>query len=145
MMQTAYMDTSAFIKRFIVEVGTEEVEAFVAANEYRLAISSLTVTEFRSVLKRRVRLGTVSTEYARHAIEQLSIEIASNALAFQAVDGATFNLAGDLIEHLTSPLATLDAVHLASAKTARCTMLVTADKQLAKAAREADLHVLDMS
>jgi predicted nucleic acid-binding protein len=145
MMQTAYIDTSAFIKRFIVEAGTDEVEAFIAANEYRLTISSLTVTEFRSVLKRRVRLGTVSNDYARQAVEQLSVEIASNAIAFQAVDGAIFNLAGDLIERLTSPLATLDAVHLASAKTARCTMLVTADKQLVRAAREADLHVLDLS
>jgi predicted nucleic acid-binding protein len=141
----AYVDTSALMKRFVTEDRTAEMEAFALDNEYRLAISSLTVAEFRSVLKRRLRMGTVDAPFVTKATEQLAIEIASSALAFQAIDAGLFNLAGDLIERLNAPLGTLDALHLACAKTARCTLMVSADKQLLRAAREAELSVLDLS
>ena len=141
----AYVDTSAFMKRFVTEARTPDMEAFVLANEYRLVISSLAITEFRSVLKRRLRMGTLDSPFAVKATEQLSIEVASGAVAFQAIDGAIFNLAGDLIDRLNAPLATLDALHLACAKTARCILMVSADRQLLAAAEEAELQTLDLS
>ena len=141
----AYVDTSALVKRFVSEDRTAEMEAFALDNEYRLTISSLTVAEFRSVLKRRLRMGTVDAPFVTKATEQLAIEIASSALAFQAIDAGLFNLAGDLIERLDAPLGTLDALHLACAKTARCTLMVSADKQLLRAAEEAEMQILDLS
>ena len=79
------------------------------------------------------------------ALESASHQrLSSNALGFQAVDGFIFNLAGDMIENLTSPLGTLDAVHLASAKAARCEVMISTDKQLLKAASEAGLQVIDL-
>ena len=145
MTVSAYIDTSALIKRFITEPGTAQVEAFVATAKHRLTLSSLSITEFRSVMKRRLRLGTADSVFVRKANEQLSIEIASGALGFLAIDAALFNLAGDLIEQLDSPLAALDAMHLACAKTAGCSMMVSADKQLLRAAQEAGLEVFDLS
>ena len=144
-MQSAYIDTSAFIKRFIVESGSAEVEALIATQQYRLTLSSLSLTEIRSVLKRQQRLGVITVTHALKAIEQIAIELASNALAFQAVDGSIFNLAGDMIDNLTAPLGTLDAVHLASAKAARCEFMITADRQLLRAASEAGLRVVDLT
>lgn len=143
-MLSAYIDTSAFIKRFIVEPGTLEVEALIATDQYRLTISSLSLTELRAALKRQYLLGVITALHVRKAIEQTSLELASNALGFQAVDGFIFNLAGDIIENLTAPLGTLDAVHLASAKAARCEVMITADKQLLRAASEAGLRVVDL-
>ena len=133
------------MKRFVSEDRTAEMEAFALNNEYRLTISSLTVAEFRSVLKRRLRMGTVDAPFVTKATEQLAIEIASSALAFQAIDAGLFNLAGDLIERLDAPLGTLDALHLACAKTARCALMVSADRQLLRAAKEAELSILDLS
>ena len=144
-MQSAYIDTSAFVKRFILERGSAEVEALIASQQYRLTLSSLSLTEIRAVLKRQLRLGVINALHASKAIEQTSIELASNALAFQAVDGSVFNLAGDIIESLTAPLGTLDAVHLASAKAARCEVMITADRQLLRAASEAGLRVVDLT
>ena len=141
----AYVDTSALMKRYVLEDRTDEMEALAVGNAYRLMISSLTVTEFRSVLKRRLRSGSVGTAFVAKATEQLAIEIASGALGFHAIDGSTFNMAGDLIERLGAPLATLDALHLACAKTARCALMVSADKQLLRAAEEAELSILDLS
>lgn len=144
-MQLAYIDTSAFVKRFIVESGSEAVEALIALQQYRLTISSLSLTEIRAVLKRQTRSGVISATHARKAIEQTSLELASNALAFQAVDGAIFTLAGVIIENLTAPLGTLDAIHLASAKAAQCDAMISADKQLLKAASEAGFRVIDLT
>lgn len=141
----AYVDTSALMKRYVTEDRTAEMEAFVLGNEYRLMISSLTVTEFRSVLKRRLRMGSVNAPFVAKATEQLAIEVASNALGFQAIEAGIFNLAGELIERLNAPLGTLDALHLACAKTAQCALMVSADRQLLRAAEEADMAVLDMS
>ena len=56
-MEIAYVDTSAYLKRFLAEARSDDMEAFVAANNFQLAISSLSVTEFRAVLKRRLLLG----------------------------------------------------------------------------------------
>lgn len=141
----AYVDTSAFAKRFFAEKHTQEMEAFALSGDWRLAVSSLTLTEFRSVLKRRLRAGSVGAPFVAHATEQLSIEIASDALAFHAIDASLFELAGLLIERLGSPLGTLDALHLACAKAMRAALLVSADRQLLKAAQEAGLDVLDLS
>lgn len=113
--------------------------------KYRMAISSLTVTEFRSVLRRRLRMGTVGLDFVGKATHQLLKEIAAGALRFHAVDGATFNLAGDLIERLESPLGTPDALHLACAKACGAVLMVSADKQLLRASREAGLQILDLS
>ncbi len=145
MIQSAYVDTGAFIKRFIVEPGSGDIETLIASNQYRLTLSSLSLTEIRSVLKRQTRLGVISAAHANKAVEQTSIELASNALAFQAVDAAIFNLADDMIESLAAPLGTLDAVHLASAKAAQCSVMISADRQLVKAASEAGLSVVDLS
>lgn len=141
----AYVDTSALMKRYVTEDRTADMEAFALGSEYRLMISSLTITEFRSVLKRRLCMGTVNAPFVAKATEQLAIELASNALGFQAIDAGIFNVAGELIERLNAPLGTLDALHLACAKTARCALMVSADRQLLKAAKEADMSILDMS
>jgi len=145
MMRVAYVDTSAFIKRFVPENHSTAMDDFASNGESRMAISSLTVTEFRSVMKRRLRLGTLSSQFVSRATEQLLKEISAGALRFQAIDASIFNLAGELIERLESPLGTLDSLHLACAKTSGATMMVSADRQLLRASTEAGLEVLDLS
>ena len=68
-MQLAYIDTSAFIKRFVSELGSAQIEALIASNLYRVALSSLSLTEIRAVLKRLTRLGQISELHARKALE----------------------------------------------------------------------------
>ena len=145
MTPSAYLDTSAFIKRFLTEKRTADMERFATSESHRLEISSLTVREFRCVMKRRSRLGTVTPAFVQQATRQLLREIAGGKLQFHAIDGATFNLAGEPIDHLSSPLGALDAIHLACAKAAGSSLMVSADRQLLRAAREAGLQTLDMS
>ena len=145
MTPSTSLDTSAFIKRFLTEKSTADMERFATSENHRLAISLLTVTEFRCVMKRRSRLGTVTPAFVQQATRQLLREIAGGKLQFHAIDGATFNLAGELIDHLSSPLGALDVIHLACAKAAGSSLMVSADRQLLRAAREAGLQTLDTS
>jgi predicted nucleic acid-binding protein len=141
----AYIDTSAFVKRFLAEAHTPAIEAFIADSQYRLMISSLSLVELSSVLKRKLRLGEVAPKLVALIDEQVRLELASKALALHVVEPTTFELASSVIERLTSPLSTLDSIHLASAKAAQCSMMVSADKQLVKAAHELGLQVLDLT
>ena len=143
-MLVAYVDTSAFIKRFLPEARTDDMDELAESKDYRLAISSLVVTELRSVYKRNQRLGRITENFVQQATQQLHTEIASGGLRFHAIDAAIFNLAGDLIARLTSPLATLDAVHLACAQATGADMMVSADLQLLRAADEAGLRTLSL-
>ena len=143
-MLLAYVDTSAFVKRFLPEARTEDMDELAESQDYRLAISSLVVTELRSVFKRNQRLGRINDNFVQQATQQLHTEIASGGLRFHAIDAAIFNLAGDLISRLTSPLATLDAVHLACAQATGADIMVSADLQLLRAAAEAGLKTLSL-
>jgi len=144
-MLVAYVDTSAFIKRFLREARTEDMDELAESNNYRLAISSLVVTELRSVFKRNQRLGLLSDTFVQQATQQLHTEIASGGLRFHAMDAAIFNLAGDLISRLASPLGTLDALHLACAQATGADLMVSADLQLLRASEEAGLKTLNLA
>ena len=133
------------MKRFITEARSDDIDALLSSDTYRPAISSLTVTEFRSVLKRRQRENLIISSFANKAVSQLLEEIASGALRFHAIDAAIFNLAGELIDKLTAPLGTLDALHLACAKATGAAVMISADKQLLRAAFEADMQIIDFS
>jgi predicted nucleic acid-binding protein len=141
----AYIDTSALVKRFISEVHTPAMETFIADNTHRLMVSSLSLVELSSVLKRKLRTGEVAHKLVGLVNEQLRMELASKAMALHVIEPSTFDLASSLIERLASPLATVEAIHLASAKIAQCSTMVSADKQLVKAAQELGLQVLDLT
>ena len=144
-MEIAYIDTSAYLKRFLAEARSDDMEAFVAAGEFQLAISSLGVLEFRAVLKRRLLLGAISGLFYQKATEQLQQEIASGALQLVSITEATFNLASEIIDGLASPLGTLDALHLACAKAAGSALMVSGDRQLLRACKESGLQTIDFS
>ncbi|MBC7611169.1 MAG: type II toxin-antitoxin system VapC family toxin [Polaromonas sp.] len=145
MMPRAYIDTSAFIKRFVEEPGTTEIESFIAEEHYTSVLSSLSIVEIKSVLKRKVISREVTQETAKSIKELIELEIASQSIAFHNVDAATFERTGHLIEGLTTQLGALDAIHLASAKTANCELMVSADRLLIRAATELGLQTLDLS
>ena len=121
------------------------MDELAESNNYRLAISSLVVTELRSVFKRNQRLGLLSDTFVQQATQQLHTEIASGGLRFHAMDAAIFNLAGDLISRLASPLGTLDALHLACAQATGADLMVSADLQLLRASKEAGLKTLNLA
>ena len=127
MMQLAYVDTSAFVKRFVEESGTAEIEQFIADQQHTVMLSSLSMVEIKSVLKQKVISQEITPDAAKTIKELINLEIASQSIKFQTIDAATFERTGHLIEGLTMQLGSLDAIHLACAQTADCQLMVSAD------------------
>ena len=105
-----FFDTSALIKYFVVEKGSDLAQRLVQAHS-PTATASISYAEVYSGLNRRKREGHISaTQYARlgrqfeeHWPSYIRIELVQEVLA----------LAKFLLER--HPLRALDAIHLASA------------------------------
>jgi predicted nucleic acid-binding protein len=145
----AYVDTSALVKRFVLEARSIDMEAFLMEGTHRCTLSSLSLTELRTVLKRRQRDPNPAQQIAHQTVQQaysqVLMELAQSTWHFQAIAEPIFTYAGELVEQLATQLGTLDALHLACAKTARCSLMVSADKQLLRASSELGLQTLDLS
>jgi uncharacterized protein len=145
----AYVDTSALVKRFVTEARSLDMETFLISGSHRCVLSSLSLTELKTVLRRRQRDPNVAQQItlqtAQQAYNQVLMELAQSTWHFQSIAESIFTYAGELVEQLTTQLGALDALHLACAKTARCSLMVSADKQLLRASSELGLQTLDLS
>jgi predicted nucleic acid-binding protein len=145
----AYIDTSALVKRFVNEARSLDMESFLIAGTHRCALSSLSLTELKTVLRRRQRDPNAAQQITQHtaqqAYSQVLMELAQSTWHFQQVSESIFTYAGELVDQLSTQLGALDALHLACAKTARCSLMVSADKQLLRASAEIGLQTLDLS
>lgn len=136
-----YCDTGALLKLYVPEPGSAD---FTRAIEGRddLIVSSLVITEIVSVLSRRVRQRTLSSE-AAHRIHQ-TIRRSLDAAPYLRVELSpeTHRRAEHLLLTLTTtPLRAADALHLALALSARAASMATFDTRLAAAGRAAGLTV----
>lgn len=136
-----YFDTSAFAKRYVAEAGSDRVDAFLAGHDDDCVISPLVTTEFESILQRLMRQRLLSGDYAAQARAHLSNDLTGAVWAMHPFETASFQRASRLLRELETPLATLDALHLACAIELGCTGLATYDQQLARAAAASGLLV----
>ncbi len=131
----AFFDSSAFAKRFVEEPGSQEVEDLcVQATE--LALSVVCGPEIISALNRRLREKSLTRyDYAR----------AKAQLADDVRDAAIVNLTMPVIRSSivvleTSPVRTLDALHIACALEWGADLFISADKRQIAAAEEVGLE-----
>jgi uncharacterized protein len=136
-----YVDTSALVKRYVREAHSDAFDAFLDREDHGYLIGPLVTTEFESVLERLQRQKIIGGAFARQARSDLAADLASSLWSLRTFDAISFQSAAHLMRTLQSPLSTLDALHLASALGLQCDGLVTADRQLAKAATECGLAV----
>lgn len=106
-----YLDTSALVKLYAEEPGTEEVRC--AVSEARVvAVSEIGYVEARSALARKEREGAFSAEEHGEAVESLRRDFRDVYLP-RPLTGGIIAHAGELArEHA---LRAYDAVHLATA------------------------------
>jgi len=138
----AYLDTSALAKWYLNEVGSEAFVAFLQGLDSAV-ISSLTVTEMRSLLSRRRRMGDLSVELECVLFAALLDDIDRGWLQRYPMDDARFAEATNLIARYPEhPLRTLDALHLTLVADLGVSMLATADGVMADAAVSMGLEVM---
>lgn len=135
----AYVDTSMLVKRYLPELGSEEFEARLIGEQPELLVSELVLPELTSALRRRLRQGHIDAGYCEDALESFEQDVQRAAIRLASLDRACVQRASALLRRLQAPLATLDALHLATALEHACEVLFTSDMQLARAAGEAGL------
>jgi uncharacterized protein len=136
-----YVDTSALIKRYVHERTSHDFEVFLGTESEDLVISPLGLTEFESMLNRRLRRREFDHDFLERSRDLLGRDIEGGIWSIQAFDANVIPHATRLIREIDLPLATLDAIHLASAQAFGCDRMATGDRQLARAAEHCGLTV----
>lgn len=111
-MALYYFDTSALVKRYVDEVGSNWVITLTADPSSQVAASRIIGPELVAALARKVRIGELSAEEARWQIEQLRSEWESAFLLIELASSIAYR-AMDLAEQYG--LRGYDATHVATA------------------------------
>ncbi|WP_255192176.1 type II toxin-antitoxin system VapC family toxin [Natronobeatus ordinarius] len=142
-MTRLFFDTSALAKRYAEEPGTETVDRLIESDESTVIITSLTIIELASALRRKQNRGSLSnsdvdgllTAFFRESLENFTIV---------ALDETRFERALELV--LGDDLRTLDSLQLAAALDVatdlECTF-VCADRELVAVADSHGLEAVD--
>ena len=130
-----YLDTSALLKRYILESGSAAFEDFFAANA-PFQSSRLTLVEARSALARRRRIGQITRKLELDAFEELRTDIQDGALVLHALADSHVTHALDILAKVPKvSLRTLDALHLSIAQEIGAARFATSDRNQGDAAR----------
>jgi predicted nucleic acid-binding protein len=133
-MAAPYIDTIALAKWYLNEASSEDFEAYIRRQE-AASISRLTALEFRCLLARRRRLGEIDSRTESRVWAAFEGDIREGFLEVHPLDDGHALDAMGLVGRLRShPLRSLDALHLAIARSLGAGQIATADRSLAHAA-----------
>ena len=97
MSRTLFFDTSALIKLYHQEAGTERVEEIFGQAENSLIISELAIVEMYSPLARKVRTGEITPQAQEEALRNFE-EDCARRFVIAPLGGAVLQKAKDLLE-----------------------------------------------
>ena len=145
-MRIIYFDTSALVKRYVEEKGTQVVVDLIMSSDMLITTSILTYPEIKAAFTKKLRLKEMSKESYKEAIENFEKDWSVPVFSVIGLTSQVANLAGSLVER--NVLKTLDAVHLASALTVKehfgiQVLFVSSDDRLDKAASSEGLEVMN--
>ncbi len=130
----AYLDTSCLAAYYCPEPLSDVVERILR----KLAapvISPLVEVELHSALAIKVRMSELDLASANRIASEFQLHLEEELYRVVPVQAREFRLARDWISRFSTPLRTLDALHLATAF-ANGLQLITADRGLATAAKQ---------
>lgn len=139
-MSRIYLDTSVLAKRYLAAPESDAVEALLESPADQFVVSDLCAVEFESTLRRRAREPSGRRIDRSHVRSRFDDDMRSGFFLLHPLETSILAGARRWIAE-GEPLATLDALHLATALAADADGLATDDRQLARAARAAGLHV----
>ena len=145
-MARIFLDSSALVKRFILEEGTPRVLELLQAAE-PVVVSRLAMVEVACTIVRRTKAGDIATEHLDSVLQTLDSDFRTR---FDVIElgGATMMRALDVAR--THGLRAADAIQLACALVAKGgqpgspeLVFVSSDTELNAAAEAENLSVLD--
>jgi hypothetical protein len=142
-MRAAYFDTSALAKWYLNEAKSEEVTRFIL-DHAPVVTSTLTSVEMRSLLARRRRMGDITPEQEMQIWSAFEEDHRQGFIVSQPITDKIVASASGLIAALfANPLRTLDALQLSAAREGQSSVLATADRVMAAAAKDLGIEVAD--
>jgi len=136
-----YCDTSALLKLYLPEPGSDEFNEVVEGRDDVL-VSDLAVTEIISALAHRLRRGSLAREAARRLQHAILGRLDEGVYHRVELTRDVHRRAEHFLLSLpVTPLRAADALHLALAMSARAASLASFDARLAAAARAVSLAV----
>jgi hypothetical protein len=141
-MTLYFFDTSALVKRYHQETGTERVNAIFDSLDNTLVISELTLVELASALERKRNEGKITKQAMNDTLSLFANEVLSDFIVAGFRSGF-IQQARDLV--LQYSLRTLDALLLTAAMGFKTLspVFVCADTQLHQVALDVGLEVLN--
>ncbi len=113
-MHYYYFDTSALVKRYSPEAGSEKVDSILTNRDNVIVIGNIAIPEIYSAFSKKYRIGEISNKDFLSAIFKFEKDIFDNIYHFLEVDNNIITAAKTLI--LAYPeLRTYDSIHLALA------------------------------
>lgn len=138
-----FMDTSAWVKYFIEEDGTEEIQKFILnesdAETNTFSASAVTYAEMLATLKRSLEGKRVTEDEYNQAV--IAFKEQWENIDIPEVNDALIEKSGALAQKYS--LKGCDAFQLASALTIRAEVFVNSDDDLRNAAKDSGLTVWD--
>ncbi|MBS3809700.1 MAG: type II toxin-antitoxin system VapC family toxin [Desulfobacterales bacterium] len=138
-----YLDTSVLAAYYCPEPLSHKIQTFLG-QQNKLVISSLTEVEFFSAVSRKVRMGEIEKPDGNRILAKFTAHAETGIFTMISVENKHWRLARGWISLFSTPLKTLDALHLAIAS-AENLQLVTSDKPLYQAAASLDVNVYKLS
>ena len=142
-----YLETSALVKLYVREPGTERLLGLAArSSENRLAVLALAQVEFRSAIRRRERNGEIPSLVATQLLEAFERHVEGRFLT-QTITDFVLDTACALVDRYV--LRAFDAVQLAgymvlkSAGGTDMPVFVCSDQELLLAAQREGAPILD--
>jgi uncharacterized protein len=140
-----FLDTSALVKLYVQEPGTDRLLPLVGNRQNRFAVLTISVVEVRSAIRRRERAGDIDNQAATAILESLKSHLETRFIR-QAINDTVIDAALELLDR--HALRAYDAVQLAGcivlcAIAAGAFTFVCSDRRLLEAASLEQLKVLD--
>jgi len=137
-----FFDTSALVKRYHGETGSDNVDRIFDQKDRAIVISNITITEMISAFKRKENAGEIGFETMELLVSKFFADILAEFVVLELTD-----------EHIKESirlvternLRTLDALQLGTAleiKGVGC-IFVSADKSLCETARDEEMQVMN--
>lgn len=114
MVRVCFVDSSALVKRYVAEAGTEWIQSLADPDaRNHLIIARITLVEVTGALARREREGSLDTDAVSRALDTLRYDLDTQYQVAE-LDPSVAEIAAQLVRR--HPLRAYDAVQLASAQ-----------------------------
>jgi uncharacterized protein len=141
-----FLDTSALVKLYHQELGSEIMEGWAATPSVQLWVSDLARVELHAVFSRKVQEGELAEAALQRVLERFREDLRHRFQLVPLTPGLIERAIGFLIQHgQRHSLHTLNALQMASALVVESSPLsfVTADKRLLATASQVFPRVLN--